>query len=82
MNEYTEDKCFIKTSEWTSFTGEVKYDNESLSLTSCKNIGCHRGMVQRGLQVYPSGTCLMGLLSTKERVKDNEVTIKPNPDYL
>ena len=78
-SEYSEDKCLIKTGEWTYFAGDLQYNEQSLQASSCKNLGCHRGMVQRGLQVCPSGTTLMGLLASKERTKDNEITIKPNP---
>lgn len=82
MTEYTEDKCFVKTNEWIVFAGEIKYDEVSLLSTSCKNIGCHRGLVRNNHQVYPSGACLIGLIAVKEQHQDNEELIQPNPKYL
>ena len=79
---YSEDKCYIKTNEWIVYSQEVELDEITLIKSSCKNVGCHRGLVRKGNQIYPSCACLLGLIVSLGRHKENEIVIKPNPKYL
>lgn len=82
MTRYSEENCFIKNNEWQVLASLAVTDGAELLFNSCKNIGCQRGLVKRGEQVFPSGPCPLGLIAVKNRQKADENVIKANPKFL
>ena len=79
---YSEDKCYVKKVGWIVSSTESEIDVPPIAPSSCENIGCTRGLVDKGNIIYASGTCLMALIASINRPGANEIVIKPNPKYL